>query len=176
MYDASSTRKQKVNPFAWSWLAQSIASLLFVIPAWLSIAFFQKVYGVKGEVMMMWFFFGTSVGAAVIMRTFLVGSFLDLVPSGGVLLGILLVGLTFGASTNVLLFSATAVAPNQAIPPMIQNASQIFVFPLAILLGMYFPKLFPPAEMDPWRFVGIVLVLFGGIFMAFGRSIFTVFR
>lgn len=153
-----------MNPFEWHWISRAILSLLFVVPAWLSIGFFEKAYHIRGEVTAIWYFLGTALGT-IILLWFAGTPSSMLIPQGGILLAIISVGFVFGSLANGLLFSAMASASasntNPAIAQVIQGASFILVFLLSILLGYFFPKYFSVLSFNLKVFIGLIFVGIG---------------
>src|SRR3989344_9553752 len=135
-----------MNPFEWHWLVRALISLVFVVPAWLSIGFFEKTYQIRGEVTALWYFLGTSIGIFILSWIFTLAPAAELLPGAYKTLLIISSGLIFGAITNALLFSAMASASradtNPGIPQSIQGTSIILVFLLSVLLAVIFPKYF----------------------------------
>lgn len=158
-----------VNPFEWPWLPKAILSLAFVIPAWLSIGFFEKTFHVRGEVTAIWYFFGTSLGTFAILRMGNLVSLTEAIPPLKILLAIIGVGVLFGSVTNALLFSAIASASasgaNPAIPQAIQGTSVLFVFLLSFLLAILYPAYFSAVSFSAKHLIGIILTLTGIVLM-----------
>lgn len=158
-----------MNPFEWPWLPKALLSLAFVIPAWLSISFFEKAFHVRGEVTAIWYFLGTSLGTLGILYMGNLVSHTETIPPLKILLAIIGVGLIFGAPTNAFLFSAFASAPasgvNPAIPQAIQGSSFLFVFLLSYFLASQYPTYFSAVPFNAKHFLGIILTLAGMAFM-----------
>ena len=158
-----------MNPFEWHWLTRALLSLAFVIPAWLSIGFFEKTYQVRGEVTMIWYFLGTSLGTFALLRLFSLVPATDLIPPFMVLLAIMGIGIVFGSLTNAFLFSSLPDAPNPAIPQAIQGSSAVLVFILSALLAVIFPQYFKAASFNLQQLTGIVLTILGIVLVIIRR-------
>ena len=156
-----------MNPFEWHWLARSFLSLALVIPAWLSVGFFRTNFGIRGEVTMIWYFVGTVLGTAVFIRVLNLAP--SIMPSIGVLLAIVAVGVVFGSGANAFLFSAIPDASNPAIPQAIQGASVVFVFIFSGLLAMFIPRYFQHVTLGLYQFIGIVLTIAGIVMLGIRR-------
>lgn len=148
-----------------TWFAQSVVSVLFLIPAWLAIGFFDRNYQVRADVFLIWYFLGVAATSA-----FFVGTPLNaIVPSGRIVGGLLLVGLTVGGVANVLLFRAVAAAPNPGLAVAISNVASAGVFVAAVLLARWVPNYFGAVKADGWAFLGVVLTIVGASLIAMRR-------
>jgi len=140
-----------------NWFTQSIVGLVFLTPAWLAIPFFEKNYGVPGNVFMVWYFLGCSI----IVAAFGVPTWSALVPSVPLVVALLLIGLTIGGIANMALFTAVTNAPNPGLPVAIANVASVTTFLLAGLLAQLAPAYFAQVRVDLQSFAGIVLVIVG---------------
>jgi len=154
-----------MNPFEWHWLVRALISLVFVVPAWLSIGFFGKAYQIRGEVTALWYFLGTGIGIFILSWIFNLVPAAELLPGTYKIVMVIGSGLIFGAVTNALLFSAIASASqagaNPSIPQAIQGVSVVLVFLLSMLLASIFPKYFSVISFNPMQFIGVLLAVLG---------------
>ena len=74
------------------------------------------------------------------------------------------IGLTFGTVANMLLFAATAAAPNPAFSSAIASAASLVIFALSFGLFRFFPKYFYEMKFDGGHLLGI-LVIIAGVFL-----------
>jgi drug/metabolite transporter superfamily protein YnfA len=81
----------------------------------------------------------------------------------------LLLGLTFGATVNILIFRAVASAPNPGLPVAIANVASVGVFLVAALLARWAPNYFDSVKTDGWSFLGVVLTVIGAALIAIRR-------
>ncbi len=146
------------------WKLQSVAAMLLLVPAWLSLSLFERIYGVRGDVTAVWYFLGVVVtGFAYHLAN---GAGVEtLYPSTGIVLMMLLVGVVFGSAANMLAFRATSIAPNAGVPVAIVNMSAVFVFLGALALAKYWPQYFAQNSFDLRQFAGLVLTVAGGFLM-----------
>jgi protein involved in polysaccharide export with SLBB domain len=139
--------------------------MLCLIPAWLAIGFFNRNYQVGSDVFLIWYFLGIVIASA-----FLRGQSLNaIIPSWKIVGTILLVGLTFGAVSNILLFRAVATAPNPGLPVAIANVASVGVFLAAAVLSRWAPKYFNVVKIDGVALVGVALVVAGASLIAIRR-------
>ena len=149
---------------AWLWF--SAVATVSVAPVLLSIVFFAKHYQVKPEAFTTWYFASVSVGVAVWL--WLAGRGADLRPGGAVAaLGIVLVGLSFGAAANGFLVHAVSVAPNPGLPSVMYSGASVIVFFASAALADRLPRLFDQVSTDIDRFLGILLMI-AGVFLIAG--------
>ena len=150
---------------AWLWF--SAIATVSVAPVLLSIVFFAKHYQVKPEAFTTWYF--ASVAAGVALWLWLAGRGADLHPGGpGAALGIVLVGLSFGAAANAFLVRAVSLAPNPGLPSVMYAGASVIVFFASAALADRLPRFFGRVNTDLDRFVGIVLVIAGMFLIAGG--------
>ena len=90
-------------------------------------------------------------------------------PPLAVALGILAIGMVFGAFANGSLFQAVTLAPNPGLPPVVYATSSMFVFLLSALLANALPALFNPVSTELSRLAGLLLVLAGLYLLAGGK-------
>jgi len=149
---------------AWLWF--SAVATVSVAPVLISIPFFAKNFQVKPEAFTTWYFASVSVGVAVWL--WLAGRGADLRPGGAVAaLGIVLVGLSFGAAANGFLFHAVSVAPNPGLPSVMYSGASVIVFFASAALADRLPRLFDQVSTDIDRFLGILLMI-AGVFLIAG--------
>ena len=72
--------------------------------------------------------------------------------------------LNFGTVANMLLFAATAAAPNPAFSSAIASAASLVIFALSFGLFRFFPKYFYEMKFDGGHLLGI-LVIIAGVFL-----------
>jgi hypothetical protein len=144
-----------------NWLLESFVAMLLLVPAWLAIGFFDRNFGAKGDVFVIWYCLGI-VTAAVAYK----GSLSAVVPSVKVAGAIYLIGLTIGAAANILLFRAAGNAPNPGLAVAISNVAAVGVFLAALLLARYLPKYFATPRSDGWSLLGVLLVSIGAAIIA----------
>ncbi len=143
------------------WLVQTLIAVLFMTPAWLAMPFFASRHGVSGAVFGVWYF----VGAALSMALFGVPRG-TLVPSWGVSIAILFVGLTIGGVANLSLFSAVAAAPNPGLPVAIANLTSLTTFLAAFALAKVAPEYFSADPLSPRVLIGIICIVIGAALIA----------
>jgi len=148
-----------------SWFAQSVIATLCLIPAWLAIGFFNRNFGVRTDVFLAWYMFGVIITVASSSAP----NLQILLPKWWVIVSIVLVGATFGALANILLFRAIPVAPNPGLPIAIAGIATPCVFLVSVLLGQRVPKYFSPAPCDVWTLAGVVLIIGGATIIAVRR-------
>lgn len=140
---------------AWLWF--SAFATLSVTPVFISIPFFARNFHVKPETFTAWYFASVSLGIALWL--WLGGRAADLYPGRlRAAFGIVLVGLSFGATANGLLFRAVSVAPNPGLPPVMYSGASVIVFLASAALADRLPRFFDRVNTDMDRFLGILLV------------------
>ncbi len=150
-----------------AWLWCSAVATVSVAPVLLAIPFFARHFHVKPEAFTLWYF--ASVAGGIALWLALAGRAADLSPGGaGAALGIVLVGVTFGAAANGFLFQAIALAPNPGLPSVMYAGASVIVFFASAALAHRLPMFFGRVNTDLDRFVGIVLVLAGMFLIAGG--------
>lgn len=151
-----------------NWLGQSMIAVVCLVPAWLAIGFFQRNFHVRPDVFLIWYFAGI-----VITSVFFVGreesALNTLVPSWKVAGAMMLVGLTLGATANILLFRAVAGAPNDSFPVALTNVAGVGVFLAAALLSKWAPVYFREVRADGWSFLGVALTVIGAALIVIRR-------
>jgi hypothetical protein len=118
-------------------------------------------------VFLVWYFGGTALAIALFLG--LARGPSTVLPQIPALLGILAIGMVFGAFANGSLFQAVSLAPNPGLPPVIYATSSVLVFVLSALLANTLPALFNPVSTEPGRVAGLLLVLAGLYLLAGGR-------
>ena len=146
--------------FKLSWLGQSFLAMALLVPTWLSINFFARNFNIKGEILLFWYMWGVIIGtgASFLFRRLAVA---DVIPHRLSVIAMLMLGLTFGAALNILLFSAVAQAPNPGVPIAISNVASVLVFISAALLAVWLPKYFSNIAFSPQHFLGVLLAVLG---------------
>jgi len=148
------------------WLWFSAVATVSVAPVLISIPFFAKHFQVKPEAFTTWYFASVSIGVALWL--WVAGRAADLLPGGpGSALGIVLVGLSFGAAANGFLVRAVSVAPNPGLPSVMYSGASVIVFLASAALADRLPRFFDQVNTDLDRFLGILLVI-GGVFLIAG--------
>ena len=148
------------------WFTKSVLATLAIVPAFIAIPFFRKNFGVDPLVFLIWYFGGTALSIATYLS--LDRGLQAIAPELPALIGILAIGMIFGALANGSLFQAVNLAPNPGLPPVIYATSSVFVFVLAALLASALPALFSPVTTDLSRVAGLLLVLAGLYLVAGG--------
>ncbi|GEM_PF-1085273 len=154
-----------VNILKSNWAVMSIIGTACITPSWLGIGFFQKNFGVRSEVFMIWYFLGVVAGSSC----FLGAKGVSLFMPTGAWLAIVLVGITFGSAANMLLFAATPLAPNQGLPAAIASFASVIVFMLSLGLYWLLPSYFTNVQVDTYHILGMFLAVAGVILMAMPR-------
>jgi len=144
----------------------SLVGMLCITPSWLGIGFFQKNFGIRPEIFMIWYFIGVIAGSSC----FLAAKGVALFMPTGVWLAVVLIGITFGSVANMLLFAATPLAPNQGLPAAIASFASVLVFVLSFGLYWLLPSYFTSVQVDAYRILGMFLAAAGVILMAMPRS------
>ena len=149
---------------AWLWF--SACATVSVAPVFIAIPFFAKNFQVKPETFTTWYFASVSTGIALWL--WVGGRAADLRPGGlRAAVGIVLVGLSFGAAANGLLFRAVSMAPNPGLPSVMYGGASVIVFLVSAALADRLPRFFDRVNTDLDRFVGILLVI-AGVFLIAG--------
>ena len=149
----------------WIWFAAF--ATVSVTRVFISIPFFAKNFQVTPETFTAWYFASVSVGIGLWL--WLDGRAADLHPGGlRAAAGIVLVGLSFGAAANGLLFRAVSLAPNPGLPPVVYSGASVIVFLASAALADRLPRFFAQVNTDLDRFLGILLVLAGAFLIAGG--------
>ncbi|MBI2217664.1 MAG: hypothetical protein HYU51_10235 [Candidatus Rokubacteria bacterium] len=151
-----------------SWLWFSLVAATTLVPVFLSIPYFARNFHVRPDVFTSWYFGGVSIGVALWIA--LSEGAAALVPGGPrLLLGMLAVGVTFGAVANSSLFRAVAVAPNPGLPPVfLYSAASLAVFLASAALAHRLPRYFSAVSRDLDQLLGILLVMVGLFLIAGG--------
>lgn len=148
------------------WFTKSLLATLAIVPSFIAIPFFRRHFGVDPLVFVLWYFGGTALSTALFLSF---GRGLQAIaPPLPALLGILAIGMVFGAFANGSLFQAVSLAPNPGLPPVIYATSSVFVFLLSALLANALPTLFNPVSTELSRVAGLLLVLAGLYLLAGG--------
>ena len=148
-----------------NWLTQSFFAMLCLVPAWLTIGFFDKNYQIKSDVFLIWYLLGI-----VTTSIFFGGSTIDKIfPSLKMVAVMMLIGMTIGATANILLFRAVSAAPNPGLAVAIGNTASVGVFLAALLLSRYAPNYFNEVKFDAQALVGIILTVVGAALIAIRR-------
>jgi len=149
------------------WLWFSAFATLSVTPVFISIPFFARNFHVKPETFTAWYFASVSLGVALWL--WLDGRAADLHPGRlRAAIGIVLVGMSFGAAANGLLFRAVSVAPNPGLPPVVYSGASVIVFLASAALADRLPRFFDRVNTDMDRLLGILLVGVGVFLIAGG--------
>jgi len=154
--------------FSLSWIEKSLIATFCLVPILLTVGFLGKNYQVRAEVTMLWYFFGILIGALVIMWRLNIINGSDLVPTFPLLL-VALMGVVFGAISNIFLFQAISVAPNPGLPIAFVNTASVIVFVFAPLLATVLPVYFNQVRFDLYHLLGIVLTITGITIIALKR-------
>ena len=149
-----------MNTSALGWMEMSLIAVFTIIPSWLSPGFFEKNFGVRPEVFMIWYFVGVVLGSS----SFLTFRGISVIPSFFACILMLGMGLTFGNITNMLIFAAVPIAPNPGLPPAIVNVSSVCVFIFAFILSRMLPAYFDKVQFDIQHLLGM-LVTIGGLYL-----------
>lgn len=150
------------------WFTKSLLATLAIVPSFIAIPFFRRHFGVDPLVFVLWYFGGTALSIALFLS---VGRGLQAIaPPLPALVGILAIGMIFGAFANGSLFQAVSLAPNPGLPPVIYATSSVLVFLLSALLANALPALFNPVSTELSRVAGLLLVL-GGLYLLAGGTV-----
>lgn len=129
--------------------------MVWIVPAWIAITFFQYNFMVKPEVFLVYYFLGT-----VIFTTFWMSPHAtELIPTGYAIALMIGVGIFSGGPANILLFRAVSIAPNQGLPVAIATTSSIIVFAASFWLGQLLPSYFPRLTFNIYHLVGMLLAV-----------------
>lgn len=140
------------------WFGKAVLSSLFLVPGFLAPMFFQKNFGIKPETTLFYFVIGMTIGLSLSLRH--IGDFgLRSGVSVVVFFVIILLGFVFGTIANLLLFGATAIAPNPALPTSVAGLTNIFIYIAALALAAFLPKWFEAAKFDIVHLVAILGVI-----------------
>ena len=143
-----------------SWLTKALVAMVFMVPFMLSMSFFQKNYGMSGDMSILMWQLGVCIGLIVLgLKS---GSYVEqgsrvIFPA----IIVLLMGITIGTAGNYLLADSVISAPNPALPFTIINAASAFVYPLAVFLAWRMPKYFEASSFQWPQLAGIIMVIGG---------------
>jgi len=151
-----------------AWFTKSVLATIAIVPSFIAIPFFKKNFGVDPLVFVVWYFGGTSIAIAIFLG--ISKGVATVVPQLPALLGILAIGVIFGAFANGSLFQAVSLAPNPGLPPVVYATSSVLVFVLSALLASALPALFNPVSTELTRIAGLLLVLAGLYLLAGGGA------
>ncbi len=146
------------------WFYQSIAAALLIVPAWLAVGFFQKNFGLRSEIFLVWYMVGVIPGVCFLDGK-IFSSSLPIIVIASTILG----GLTFGAISNIWIFHAVSAAPNPGLPLALLGITNVLVFVGAAVLGRILPKYFEQAAFDYHHLLGVLLVAAGTALIAIKR-------
>lgn len=155
-----------------NWFNQSLIATALVTPCWLAIAFFDRNFGVKPNIFIIWYFAGIALSTAlwtVITKT---NGISQLIPSNLAVISVILVGMTLGTVANLLLFTAITTAPNPSFPSVIANGGGgALVFVFAVILGEIAPRYFGKSDIN-WMptVIGLTLVISGTWVLAYSKK------
>jgi hypothetical protein len=149
-----------------AWFTKSVLATLAIVPSFIAIPFFRRNFGVDPLVFVIWYFGGTALSIAIYLS--LSRGLQAIALQLPVLIGILAIGMIFGAFANGSLFQAVSLALNPGLPPVIYATSSVFVFLLSALLASTLPALFNPVTTELSRAAGLLLVLAGLYLLAGG--------
>ena len=147
------------------WLMQSLIAMLLLVPAWISIGFFDRNFQVKSDIFLIWYFMGAAIASACLNGL----SYEKIVPSCKLASVMMLIGLTFGSAANILLFRAVVIAPNPGLPVAIANVASVGVFLVSLLLCRWLPSYFSTVKIDKWSLLGVGLTIIGSAIIATRR-------
>lgn len=150
-----------------AWFTKSVLATVAIVPSFIAIPFFRKNFGVDPLVFVVWYFGGTALSIALYLSA--TKGFQAIAPQLPVMLGILAIGMVFGAFANGSLFQAVSLAPNPGLPPVVYATSSLLVFLLSALLASVLPALFNPVNTELSRIAGLLLVLAGLYLLAGGK-------
>ena len=150
-----------------AWFTKSVLATVAIVPSFIAIPFFRKNFGVDPLVFVVWYFGGTALSIALYLSA--AKGLQAVAPPLAVALGILAIGMVFGAFANGSLFQAVTLAPNPGLPPVVYATSSMFVFLLSALLANALPALFNPVSTELSRLAGLLLVLAGLYLLAGGK-------
>jgi hypothetical protein len=150
------------------WFAKSLLATAAIVPSFIAIPFFRRNLAVDPLVFVIWYFGGTALSIAVYV-CFSRG-LQAIAPQLPALIGILAIGMIFGAFANGSLFQAVSVAPNPGLPPVIYATSSVLVFALSALLASTLPAFFSPVTTELTRVAGLLLVL-AGLYLVAGGTV-----
>ncbi|MEK7623746.1 MAG: hypothetical protein AAB408_03710 [Patescibacteria group bacterium] len=140
-----------------TWFWEAFLAMILLVPAWLGLAGFSRVWNIRGEVALLWYMLGVIIGVA-----FFTAKSSSIIPENSVAIWWLIgLGIFVGAVANILVFRAVAHAPNAGLPIAITGSASVFVFLSTIFLAHFFPKFFVVQNFDWLRFGGIVLTMIG---------------
>ena len=139
------------------WIGMSVIAMFTIIPSWLSPGFFEKNFGVRPEIFMMWYFFWVSLGSAFFLHhrgVPVVPPFVPWILMAGV-------SIAFGIVTNILVFTSVPLAPNPGLVQTIVGASSVGVFFSALILSRILPEYFNKIKFDGYDLLGMAIVITG---------------
>jgi len=150
-----------------SWIAKVLISAILIAPFTTFIVFFNKQFGMRGEV----FFFAWILGTIIAFLLFarLGGTMATLSVPLIPFLAAMVLGVCIGGVANLLYAQSIPMAPNPGLPPALFSIS----IPLAYLLSYGASKIVPnqlPHIEFNWINFGGILVLIIALAMITHRS------
>ena len=148
-----------------NWASTAIIGMFCIVPSWVAIGFFEKNYSMRPEVFMIWYFFGVLIGSTCLLAS----RGISIMPAFSPWMQVVAIGLTFGVVANMMLFAATAAAPNPAFTSAIAGTASLVIFCLSFALFRVFPKFFHAVKFEGYDLLGIVVIIAGVFLLARSR-------
>jgi len=144
-----------------NWVAQSVMAMLCLVPVTIVIPFCSKYYRVNPTLGIFWYYLGAAACMAVVVTRLDVKQVLLLCPPLSMLWIVLLVGLVFGGTANILLFTAASTAPNSGLPFAIIGGAPVISYFVAIWVARVVPSYTAQGRFDWWQLIGLLLTITG---------------
>lgn len=150
------------------WFGKSaVAAVLFIIP-FISVGFFNRNFGLKPEVILVWYGVGLAVGCFGWTLALKTVNLSELSPSWPLFVAAI-IGALFSALPNILLYQSLAIAPNPGLTMAVINVSTVLVFFVSLFLSVVLPRWFVAARFDWVHLTGIILTVAGVALLSFKR-------
>ncbi|MES3006065.1 MAG: hypothetical protein V4664_03910 [Patescibacteria group bacterium] len=154
-----------------TWFGQSVWAAVILTPCWLATPFFERNFGIKADVYVVWYFFGIALSVSSYITTTDSSGLSRLFPSWQLVAAIIAVGATIGAIANVLVFTATTTATNAALVSTIAvGGGGALLFLSAYALGELVPKYFGKTDVNwPITLGSMAFIIIGVVGLAFAK-------
>lgn len=155
-----------------NWFNQAILAMVILTPCWMSTPFFDRNFGVKPDVYVVWYFFGVALGVASYITTTDKVGMTRMFPSWSLVLAVIAVGASIGAAANLLLFTSVVNAPNPSLPGTIAvGGGGVLLFFAAYAAGEILPNYFEKNEVSwPMSLGGLAFTIIGITMLAFAKK------
>ena len=144
------------------WFAKALVAMLGMAVAWIFIGLFMgRHFAVKPEVILICYYTGIVSGSLSLLLPTRLLAWSDFMVRPGVTLCALLLGLTLGATLNILFFNGLSQAPNQGLAVAVLNFAPVVIFLATLGLARALPTLFQSGSVHWWQVLGLLLSIIG---------------